>query len=297
MPPVTPAPITRRRALTLIATTVAGGVMVPQRFYAQSSATDTAPLLPGADVCVLTPEVAQGPFYFDPGLVRADITEGRPGVPIVVRMQVVDATCRPQPGARADIWHCDARGHYSNYPGPGQERDRPASAQRETFLRGTQMADDHGIVTFASIYPGWYPGRTPHIHFKVFLDSSNVLTGQLFFPDALSEFIYRNVPPYADRAARRDVLNDGDFLARQASRASFASVKEEERAYLVSLIVGVDPATRSGSGRGFGPPPGGPPPPGRMPRGGPGDPLEGRMGRGDRSGSLVPGVPGIGSGK
>jgi protocatechuate 3,4-dioxygenase beta subunit len=278
------------RALTLIATTVAGGAMVPQRLFAQSSAADAAPLLPGADVCVLTPEVTQGPFYFDPGLVRADITEGRPGVPIAVRLQVVDATCRPQPGARVDIWHCDARGHYSNYPGPGEVRERAASAQRETFLRGTQMADERGLVTFASIYPGWYPGRTPHIHFKVFLDNDTVLTGQLFFPDALSEFIYRNVPPYADRAARRDVLNDGDFLAQRASRASFASVKEEERA---SLIVGVDPSASSGGRRGDGPPP----PRGRMPRGGLGDPLEGPMRRGERGGSLVPGVPGIGSGK
>ena len=156
MPLTRAAPLTRRRALTLIATTVAGGVMVPQRLFAQSSAADAAPLLPDADVCVLTPEVMQGPFYFDPGLVRADITEGRPGVPITVRMQVVDATCRPQPGARVDVWHCDARGHYSNYPGPGEVRERPASTQRETFLRGTQMADDRGIVTFASIYPGWY---------------------------------------------------------------------------------------------------------------------------------------------
>lgn len=210
-------------------------------------------------------------------------------------MQVVDAACKPKPGSRVDIWHCDAAGLYSNYSGQGDDLEHPTTTEGETFLRGTQMADERGIVNFTSIYPGWYRGRTAHVHFKVFLENNNVLTGQIFFPDALSEFIYQNVPPYSERAVQRDTLNDGDFIAKQASRASFASVKEEDETYLVSLIVGVDPAATSGGGGGLGgPAPGGPPSSGEMPFGGPGDPLEGPVQSGRRAGSLVPGVAGIG---
>jgi protocatechuate 3,4-dioxygenase beta subunit len=283
-------PILRRRSVvTAIVVTAAGGLMLPKSVFAQTLDADTAPLLLDADVCVITPEVTEGPYYFDPQLVRADITEGRPGVPVVFRLQVVDQSCKPLEDARVDIWHCDASGLYSNYAGQGDDHAHPTSTEGETFLRGTQMADPRGIVEFTSIYPGWYRGRTTHVHFKVFLSDSNVLTGQIFFPDALSEYIYGNVAPYSDRGAERDTLNDGDGIAQSASRASFAAVKEEEDNYLVSLIIGVDPEATS-AGFGFGPGgPGGPPPGGGMPPGGPGDPLEGPMGSGGRRGSVVPG--------
>ncbi len=78
----------------------------------------------------------------------------------------------------------------------GRATGRDVSTNGEKFLRGTQMTDAAGSVSFRTIYPGWYRGRTAHIHFKVFLDTKTVLTGQLYFPDALSEFIYTSVPPY-----------------------------------------------------------------------------------------------------
>jgi protocatechuate 3,4-dioxygenase beta subunit len=232
---------TRRDALRIAVTTAAGS-LIPQQAFAQAAGADTSALLPGSDVCVLIPETTEGPYYFDPALVREDITEGRAGVPVALRLQVVDAGCKPMPGARVDVWHCDAAGLYSNYAGQGDDQSNPVSTKGETFLRGTQLADARGIVTFRTIYPGWYPGRTTHVHFKVFLDKATVLTGQIFFPDGLSEFIYKNVQPYSDRRAVRDTLNEADFIARMATRASFAHVKEDDDAYLVSLIVGVDPA-------------------------------------------------------
>lgn len=283
--------LNRRKVVTAIAVTAVGGVMLPRAIFAQAADAETAPLLLDADVCVITPEVTEGPYYFDPALVRSDITEGKRGVPVTFRLQVVDESCAPLENARVDIWHCDASGLYSNYSGQGDDREHPTSTEGETFLRGTQMTNEDGIVNFISIYPGWYRGRTTHVHFKVFLDETNVLTGQIFFPDALSEFIYENVEAY-ERPNQRDTLNDGDSIAREASRASFAAVKEEEDEYLVSLIIGVDPTATSGGavGPGDGERPAGPPPDGEMPEGGPGDPLEGPMGTGERTGSLVPGV-------
>lgn len=262
------AKLSRRQALTTIAVTATGALM-PRAVFAQGA--DQSVLLPVADVCMLTPEVTEGPYYLDADLVRRDIREDREGVPVSLRMQVVDAACLPVGGARVDLWHCDAQGVYSSYGGgeAGQE-----SARGETFLRGTQIADDRGIVEFATIYPGWYRGRTTHMHYKVFLDEQNVLTGQIFFPDALSEYLYENAQDYL-RDSERDTINGNDNIAAQATHASFASVKEETEGYLVQLIVGVDPNAQSVQGRGPG---AGGPPPGEM-----------APATGGESGSLIPG--------
>ena len=115
--------ITRRQALSMLAVTVAGGALLPRAAFAQDTLMD-------ADVCVIVPEVTEGPYYFDPALLRADITEGRPGLPMTLKMQVVDQACAPLADARVDVWHCDADGNYSGYNG----------FEGETFMRGTQMS-------------------------------------------------------------------------------------------------------------------------------------------------------------
>ncbi|MGJ0532441.1 intradiol ring-cleavage dioxygenase [Methylocystis sp.] len=253
----------RRDVLAMVAALTAGGTT--RESFAQTPTEDSGPPLLGARACLLTPEAVQGPYYFDPKLVRFDIRENKTGVPIMLRLQIVDQACRPIAGARVDVWHCDAAGLYSNYQGQGDDRAQPISTKGETFLRGSQLADNAGVASFKSIYPGWYPGRTPHIHFKAFINDANVLTGQLFFPDALSEFIYRDIRPYSERTAKRDTMNKDDFIAIGAGPGSFASVTEEDQRYLVTLVIGVDPAARSKASasrppEGLGPPPSGAPP-------------------------------------
>lgn len=241
--------INRRDAFKAVAVTASGGLLMSQEAFAQeagASATQTAALLAGADVCAIVPEVTEGPYYFDPEMERADITEGRPGVATRIRLQVVDAACLALAGARVDIWHCDADGLYSGYPGQGDDGSTDTSGQ--TFMRGTQFADANGIAEFLTVYPSWYRGRTTHVHFKVFLDETNVLTGQIFFPDALSQYLYQNVAPYNDRASARDTLNTDDRIAQRSTRAAFAFVKELGEEYLVAMIVGVDPGTTSAVG-------------------------------------------------
>ncbi|MBF9035772.1 protocatechuate dioxygenase [Rhodobacterales bacterium HKCCE2091] len=223
--------LTRRGALTGIAVT-ATGLALPQALPAQ-----TGYLLPDTGVCALMPETTEGPYYLSDMLVRRDIREDRDGVPVLLRLQVVDPACRPLPEARVDVWHCDAQGIYSSFGGsePGQD-----SEAGETFLRGTQVADETGVVEFDTIYPGWYRGRTTHIHYKVWLDEARVLTGQIFLPDALSQYLYENAGAYL-RDSNRDTLNGNDGIAARATYASYANVKEEETRYLVQLIVGVSP--------------------------------------------------------
>ncbi len=231
-------PLNRRQALSLIAVTAGGGAFLPAAATAQTSPYAGLALFDaGAGVCTITPEVTEGPFYFDPKLQRVDVTEGKKGVGLNVRLQVVDTACRPLAGARVDIWHCDAQGAYSGYPGQGDGQDVDTSGQ--TFLRGWQKTDESGIVSFATIYPGWYRGRTTHIHFKVFPDERSVMTGQLFFPDGLSDQIFATVSPYNDRPGKRDTSNVGDGIARRAGPLSQAALREAADAYQALLVVAV----------------------------------------------------------
>ncbi|SPF77813.1 intradiol ring-cleavage dioxygenase [Pseudoprimorskyibacter insulae] len=195
------------------------------------------------NVCMVLPEVTEGPYYFDPELVRADITEGKPGIPLKMQLQVVSADCTPIPGARVDIWHCDALGNYSGYKSQGSDGTNDTSG--ETFLRGTLMTDDSGIAAFTTIYPGWYRGRTTHIHYKVFLDERTVLTSQIFFPDALSEYLFQNTAPYNERTANRDTTNANDGIAKQVGEGGYAAIREQYGYYDAALVVGVDDTATS----------------------------------------------------
>ena len=189
--------------------------------------------------CIATPQAVAGPYYFDPKLSRVDITEGHPGVPLRIRLVAVDtATCQPLKGARIDIWHARADGFYSGYRGQGDNHKIDTSGG--TFMRGTQQTDAQGEASFHTVYPGWYIGRTPHIHFKVFTDERNVLTAQMYFPDALSQYIFGNVDAY-HRKRRRDTFNVNDSLALMDNiHGGFCDIREQADHYQATLILGVD---------------------------------------------------------
>lgn len=269
---------TRRGFLGFVSASAAG--LLPGRADAAPAVAD------GEPACILTPQAEEGPFYSDPKLVRSEIGEGRPGVPLTLRLRVIEAgPCTAIKGARVDIWHCDAKGLYSAFP--GQSDAHNVDATGKTFLRGTQMTDEAGWVMFDTIYPGWYDGRTTHIHFKVFLDERTVLTGQTFLPDALNEFIYTNVPGYGDRARQRMVINANDHVIERSDpdHRAFCAVKEERDRYVAMLTLGVDRRAEATVGH-AGPPPGlrGGPPPGPPPAGMFGRPIK------DRLAALVPGL-------
>ncbi len=141
--------------------------------------------------CTLTPEQGEGPFYVDEGLLRSDITDGQTGVPLRLGITVVKAsTCRPIANAAVDVWSANRNGVYSD------ESQEGTTGQK--FLRGVQLTDSSGNAQFTTIYPGWYPGRTCHVHLKVRIDGStsgatydsggsrSVHGGQMFFPSAFN---------------------------------------------------------------------------------------------------------------
>ncbi len=118
---------------------------------ADSDGAGPAGVASGAVSCVLTPEQTEGPYYIAGEKYRRNITDGRPGVPLSLRLRVVDAsTCKPIAGAAVDIWHADALGVYSGF-GSG--------ATSRTFMRGIQKTDANGLARFHTVYPGWYQGQ------------------------------------------------------------------------------------------------------------------------------------------
>jgi protocatechuate 3,4-dioxygenase beta subunit len=251
-------PTSTRRGFLTLASASAAGLLQSGRAQAATDSTAAS----ADDACILTPQSEEGPYYLDPKLVRADIAEGRPGVPLALRLRVIEAgSCTPIAGARVDIWHCDARGIYSAFPGQGDSHNIDHTGK--TFLRGTQMVDGNGWGTFKTIYPGWYAGRATHIHFKVFLDERTVLTGQTFFPEALNEYIYGNVPDYTKRPQQRLVINANDRVAMESDpeHKAYCAVKEERERYVAMLTLAVDRNARV-SADGLPPPPPGPPPAG-----------------------------------
>lgn len=139
--------------------------------------------------CLLTPAATEGPFYLDDALMRADIRDGRAGQPLRLRLRVVDTQrgCANVQGALVSVWHCDAEGSYS-----GESNNN----RQARYLRGVQATGADGVATFTTIYPGWYPSRAIHIHFKVLLAQSEVLTSQLYFDDAISRQVLGSHPAY-----------------------------------------------------------------------------------------------------
>lgn len=144
--------------------------------------------------CVLLPEQTAGPFPLDEQFDRRDIAEGHPGQPMRLGFRVVDGGCAPVAGAVVEVWHCDATGDYSAFVDGGGGKDESTGT---TFMRGSQTADDDGIVEFQTIVPGWYTGRAVHIHLRVHVDESTVLTSQVYVDDDYVDGVFA-AEPYAD---------------------------------------------------------------------------------------------------
>ena len=183
-----------------------------------------------AVACVLAPELTEGPYYLPNEKLRRNITEGLPGAPLSLRLTVVDAsTCKPIKGAAVDIWHCSAAGKYS-----GESANGTVGL---TFLRGIQRTDANGLALFRTVYPGWYQGRTVHIHVKVHVGGAVVHTGQLFFRDAFTDAVYRRAP-YSGRSAR-DVRNADDSIYLAGGSRSLLRMRTAGKGYVGSISMGV----------------------------------------------------------
>ncbi|MGH9110593.1 MAG: hypothetical protein ACRDY3_14255 [Acidimicrobiales bacterium] len=160
--------------------------------------------------------------------VRRDIAEDRPGVPLQLGVRLVDDGA-PLAGVAVEVWHCDALGRYSGFPPPDPSvvvtaatAPRAEYLPGETFLRGRQVSDVAGMVEFDTMYPGWYPGRTVHVHVIV-RAAAVIFTNQLYFPDPVSDEVLATAP-YAEWPGR-DTTNDTDTIFPTGGTPAVLSVE------------------------------------------------------------------------
>ena len=199
---------------------------------------------PQDPLCVVRPEQTEGPYFVDERLNRSDIridpTDGqvKPGAPLALTLVVsrLDAgDCLPLPGAQVDIWHCDAMGVYSDV------RDPDFNTIGRKFLRGYQVTDARGEVRFVTVYPGWYPGRTIHIHFKIRTAPAAQrrfeFTSQLYFDDGLTDRVHAG-QPYASNG-QRTARNQHDWIFRRGGEQLMLAPTATTDGYAASFAIGL----------------------------------------------------------
>lgn len=186
----------------------AGGTAAMKAVYPDPFATAAA-----GEACVVTPALTLGPCYA-PTMTRKDISEGLTGLPTRLALRVVKAdTCEPVPNATVDIWHTSAAGIYSALPTGSICNPKGEDVSQKHFFRGVQTTDANGRVDFDTVFPGWYSGRTIHIHFTVRVGDQAYVTSQLFFDDGFTDQILATHPDYSSRP-KRDTTNANDNVAR-----------------------------------------------------------------------------------
>jgi protocatechuate 3,4-dioxygenase beta subunit len=226
---------------------------------------------------VVRPEVTEGPYFKDEKINRSDIRSDtasgavKAGAPLALTFMVYQAnnSCAPLKGAMVDVWHCDAVGTYSDTTDANW-----GSTVGQNYLRGYQLTDDTGKASFTTIYPGWYNGRTIHIHFKIRTTGTNgqayEFTSQLFFDENLTNTVLTQAP-YNSKKGTRSTTNANDGIYQSVGSQMILALSPGGTGYAGSFAVGLDLTdtevgksdSAGGAGGPGGNPPGGSPPGGR----------------------------------
>lgn len=200
-----------------------------------------------SSACVAVPEQTEGPYFVDEQLHRSDIrmdpTDGstKAGLPLdlaIVVSRLAAGRCEPLAGTLVDVWHCDHLGIYSDV------QDPHFNTVGKKFLRGYQVTDAQGRARFVTIYPGWYEGRTVHIHFKIRSAAAErqgfEFTSQLYFDDTFSDQVFARAP-YAGRGARR-TRNMGDGIYRSGGAQLLLQPTRQGEGYAATFHVALQGA-------------------------------------------------------
>jgi len=231
--------LTRREALALIG--VSGAAVLTGCTTAEGGGAKSVTLLPG---CVVRPQQTEGPYFVDEMLNRSDIRSDpvggavKAGVPLALAInvsRVAGGACSPIAGAQVDLWQCDGLGVYSDVTDAG------FTTVGQKFLRGYQVTDAAGAARFTTIYPGWYPGRTVHIHFKIRTDPTAArgyeFTSQLYFDDALTDVVHAR-PPYGDKG-QRTTKNRDDRIFSSGGDQLLLAPKASGEGYAATFDIGL----------------------------------------------------------
>lgn len=227
--------ISRRAALRLFGAAAGGTATLGASLLGTTSqAQNSSSALPS---CIVRPAMTEGPYFVDEKLNRSDIRSDpssksiRPGAALRLTFLVSSVStkgCAPLKDAMIDLWQCDASGVYSDVQG----------AVGQKFLRGYQNTDAKGQAQFLTIYPGWYPGRTVHIHFKVRYGANKEFTSQLFFDDAFTDTVYK-AAPYNARG-NRNTRNSSDGIFRNGGSQLTLATKADGNGYAATFDLGLN---------------------------------------------------------
>jgi protocatechuate 3,4-dioxygenase beta subunit len=266
--------LSRRQALVTLGLATGAGLAV-----AAGATTAQAAGRPAntAVDCVAKPEMTEGPYFVDEGLNRSDIrvdtSDGSVSIGTKLTLdlnilQITEGVCAPLAGAQVDIWHCDAAGVYSD--------EAANDSVGKTFLRGYQLSDSRGRVRFITVLPGWYQGRTVHIHLKVRTTGTDgnpyEFTSQLFFSEEF-DAAFLATDPYAAKGTP-DTTNATDGIYQTVGDQMLLAPKRQGRGWSACFAIGLDLSDTAvgapdggmggpgGPGGPSGPPPSGPPPSG-----------------------------------
>jgi protocatechuate 3,4-dioxygenase beta subunit len=243
--------LSRREALAALGALGAAALAgcVPNVAATSARATAVAPALAStsaaaaatpAPACVVRPAMTAGPYFVDEKLNRSDIrsdpTDGtvKDGTPLQITLNVSSVgagACAALGGATVDVWHCDAAGVYSDATDPG------FNTRGKKFLRGYQTTNASGQVRFTTIYPGWYHGRTVHVHFKIRTASGHDFTSQWFFGDSLTDKVFAQAP-YAGRG-ERDTRNNQDGIYQGGGDQLLLSHTPSGAGYAATFDIGL----------------------------------------------------------
>lgn len=178
--------------------------------------------------CTATSSETAGPYptITPSSYVRSNIVDGQSGVPLTIKITIKNTnnSCAALSGALVDIWHCTAVGYYSEYtdtPGGGYATiDYTASH----FLRGRQTTDSDGLVTFTSIFPGWYSPRAPHIHAHIYNSAgTSLLVTQIAFPTDVCNTVYTTATDYKAHGTQ-DTANTADMVFSDSLATELSTV-------------------------------------------------------------------------
>ncbi|AFZ60758.1 intradiol ring-cleavage dioxygenase [Anabaena cylindrica FACHB-243] len=239
--------LTRREVLALFRATGTAILVVgctPKKSFSTQAQSNVAIQTSSTPACVVSPEQTEGPYFIDEKLKRSDIRSDpadgsvKEGVPLQLTLHLSfleSNACIPLVGAIVDVWHCDALGVYSDVT------DRNFNTVGKKFLRGYQLTDAKGNVQFTTIYPGWYQGRTVHIHFKVRTNGrsgqSHEFTSQLYFDDAVSDRVYSQAP-YASKG-QRSLKNTDDRIFAGGGEQMLLKLTKNAQGYAATFDVGL----------------------------------------------------------
>jgi protocatechuate 3,4-dioxygenase beta subunit len=232
----------RREAVRLFTAATTAALVAPTDLLQAGR----SPIVFDVPSCVVVPAQTEGPYFVDQQLRRADlrvdpasgtITVGLPLSLTVNVSRIENGQCAPLSGAVVDVWQCDVNGEYSD----ALDRGRRFDTRGERFLRGYQVTDQDGRVEFTTIYPGWYPGRAVHIHFKIRTSMTagraGEFTSQWYFDDVITDAVHAQ-GAYASKG-ERSVRNDRDGIYRRGGRELMLNLARTAAGYHGTFDLGV----------------------------------------------------------